>query len=117
MGSILLLASQCIWLYTYAPVLLRPSFPSEDAPALRWILLTAAAHYASKSGGLHDYEQTFRFHMVQSIDMLNSWIKNDIGTSTESLLSCAKFVTALCIIEVWISTDSCLRSVLELACY
>ncbi|KAH8896083.1 hypothetical protein GQ53DRAFT_803698 [Thozetella sp. PMI_491] len=76
------------------------NFPSEDASIFRCMLLTAAAHYAAKSGGLHDYEQTFRFHMAHCVRMLHNCIGNEIGTSKISLLRCARFVTALCVIEV-----------------
>ncbi|KAH8897289.1 hypothetical protein GQ53DRAFT_818562 [Thozetella sp. PMI_491] len=70
----------------------------DDPVFLHCALLTAASHSSLSAGGLLQYEQTYRFHMAESLRILNAWL-DDFDYSKESLIRSVKLVTALCILE------------------
>ncbi|KAH8880935.1 hypothetical protein GQ53DRAFT_812919 [Thozetella sp. PMI_491] len=63
------------------------------------MLLAAATHYATQAGGLRDYEQTYRYHMAETISQLNRGITKSHKGSHESLAACGRLITALCVVE------------------
>jgi hypothetical protein len=78
----------------------RAYIAAEDPVVFRCILPNAASHYASTTGGLHEFEQTFRFHMTESIHLLRSWVGDNHTCTPKLIRRCAMLATALCVIEV-----------------
>ncbi|KAH8900341.1 hypothetical protein GQ53DRAFT_835416 [Thozetella sp. PMI_491] len=71
---------------------------AEDPLLFRSVLLTAATHYATKAGGLHGYQATFRFHMAEVARELNGLLSRFDGTK-KSLMRLVPYISSICINE------------------
>jgi hypothetical protein len=72
---------------------------SKDPPMFRTVLLVAASHYTLQAGGLHHYEETYRFHMAKTINDIQELL-DGLGNSIHSMTRCAKLISTLCMVEV-----------------
>ncbi|KAH7131665.1 hypothetical protein B0J13DRAFT_610754 [Dactylonectria estremocensis] len=64
--------------------------------ALRNTLLIAGLHYAWKVGGLQTYELTFLFHKIETIRLLNDWMKD---SQSDDLMAIVQHIATLCFTE------------------
>lgn len=68
-----------------------------DAVALRSTLLVAAVHYSWNLGNLRDYEETFYLHKIDTMRVVNEWLRSPGGGKAKH---CARQIMTLFLTEV-----------------